>query len=51
MKKWLGAAGVCVYDRKVLMVLQGTPEEPKRWSVPSGGLEAGETFEECCVRE
>lgn len=51
MKKWLGAAGVCVSDKKLLMILQGTPDEPKRWSVPSGGLEDGETFEECCVRE
>ena len=23
----------------------------KRWSVPSGGLEKGETLEECCIRE
>lgn len=39
------------YRKKVLMVLQGTTDEPKRWSVPSGSLEEGETFEECCVRE
>ena len=52
MKKWIGAAGVCVNsDRQLLMVLQGQPEEEKRWSVPSGGLEPGETLEECCVRE
>ncbi|MBM7585659.1 aminoglycoside 6'-N-acetyltransferase [Bacillus pakistanensis] len=51
MEKWLGAAGVCVKDKKVLMVLQGTKEEPKCWSVPSGGMEKGETYEECCIRE
>ncbi|WP_051488786.1 NUDIX domain-containing protein [Cytobacillus firmus] len=51
MKKWLGSAGVCIRGHKVLMVLQGTADEPKRWSVPSGGLEEGETFEECCIRE
>ncbi|WP_343033691.1 NUDIX hydrolase [Virgibacillus ihumii] len=51
MGKWYGAGGVCVKDGKVLMVLQGTTEEPKRWSVPSGGLETEETFEECCIRE
>ncbi|MEK3856209.1 NUDIX hydrolase [Cytobacillus sp. FSL H8-0458] len=51
MKKWLGSAGVCIRGDKVLMVLQGTADEPKRWSVPSGGLEEGETFEECCIRE
>ncbi|CAG9609119.1 hypothetical protein NEOCIP111885_02860 [Pseudoneobacillus rhizosphaerae] len=33
------------------MVLQGTPEEIKTWSIPSGGLEKGETFEVCCKRE
>ncbi|URM32574.1 NUDIX hydrolase [Cytobacillus firmus] len=51
MHKWLGSAGVCIRGDKVLMVLQGTADEPKRWSVPSGGLEEGETFEECCIRE
>ncbi|MGY0694667.1 NUDIX domain-containing protein [Virgibacillus sp. FSP13] len=51
MEKWVGAAGVCVKDDCVLMVLQGKIDEPKRWSVPSGGLEGGETFEKCCIRE
>nr|WP_029099361.1 NUDIX hydrolase [Brevibacillus thermoruber] len=49
---WEGSAAVCVNDhRQLLMVLQGTPEEPKRWSVPSGGKKPGETLQECCVRE
>lgn len=51
MEKWIGTAGVCVSNNRILMVLQGTMDEPKRWSVPSGGLEVGETLEECCVRE
>lgn len=52
MKKWKGAAGVCINDNgELLMVKQGKPEESKTWSVPSGGLEDGETLEECCVRE
>ncbi|MBM7690850.1 ADP-ribose pyrophosphatase YjhB (NUDIX family) [Peribacillus deserti] len=52
MEKWYGSAGVCVKEKgQVLMVLQGRPDEEKVWSVPSGGLEAGETFEECCIRE
>ncbi|MDG5472187.1 NUDIX hydrolase [Jeotgalibacillus sp. ET6] len=49
---YYGAAGVCVNEKgELLMVLQGTKEEKKKWSVPSGGREAGETFEECCIRE
>lgn len=48
---WEGASCICLFEGKLLMVLQGTPEEEKRWSVPSGGLELGETLEECCIRE
>ncbi|RED52946.1 NUDIX hydrolase [Cohnella lupini] len=52
MNKWVGAAGICVNsDYHLLMVLQGKPEEEKRWSVPSGGKEKDETLEECCIRE
>ncbi|MFC4408906.1 NUDIX hydrolase [Chungangia koreensis] len=52
MNIWRGAAGVCINERgELLMVLQGKPHEEKKWSVPAGGLEAGETIEECCVRE
>ncbi|PKR76847.1 DNA mismatch repair protein MutT [Halalkalibacillus sediminis] len=52
MKKWEGSSGVCVNENnEILMVLQGKPEETKMWSVPSGGKEEGESFEECCIRE
>lgn len=52
MEKWYGSAGVCVNDLgQILMVLQGKPEEKKVWSVPSGGKEGTETYEECCIRE
>ncbi len=51
MKKWFGSAGVCIENGKLLMVLQGTPDEEKRWSVPSGGQEQGESSEDCCIRE
>ncbi|TCW48287.1 ADP-ribose pyrophosphatase YjhB (NUDIX family) [Bacillus thuringiensis] len=52
MERWVGCAAVCVNERiEVLMVLQGQKGEEKRWSVPSGGLEKGETLEECCIRE
>ncbi|QDQ01962.1 NUDIX hydrolase [Lysinibacillus fusiformis] len=52
MAKWQGAAGVCLNaDNKLLMVLQGTPEEEKKWAIPSGGKEVHENFEDCCIRE
>lgn len=52
MKKWFGSSGICINEKsEVLMVLQGKPEEDKTWSVPSGGQEKDETFEECCIRE
>lgn len=52
MFSWKGAAGICVNDQKeVLMVLQAASGEDKKWTVPSGTLEEGETIEECCIRE
>jgi len=52
MFKWQGAAGICINENKeILMVLQAAPDEEKKWTVPSGTLEEGETFEECCIRE
>lgn len=49
MERWIGSAAVCVNERnEVLMVLQGKEGEEKR---SSGGLEKGETLEECCIRE
>ena|SRR5690625_4209794 len=52
MKKLYGAAAVCINEKgELLMVKQGTPEEEKKWSVPSGIKEEGETFEQCCIRE
>ncbi len=32
---------------KLLMVLQGTAEEEKKWAVPSGGKEDHENFKDC----
>lgn len=52
MKKWLGAAGLCINEKKqILMVKQGQPDEEKLWTIPSGGKESNETFEACCIRE
>ena len=51
MNEWNGASALCMQEGRLLMVLQGKEEEEKRWSVPSGGLEIGETLSECCKRE
>ena len=52
MSNWKGAAGVCVNEKnEVLLVLQGPPDEEKKWGVPSGGAEQGETLAESCERE
>lgn len=52
METRIGTAAICINDRnEILMVLQGKEGEEKRWSVPSGGLEKGETLEACCIRE
>ncbi|MBD7965988.1 NUDIX hydrolase [Fictibacillus sp. Sa2CUA10] len=49
--KWEGASCICVNDGKLLMVLQGTADEEKKWSIPSGGRERNESIEECGMRE
>lgn len=52
VEKWYGSAGICINnDKKILMVKQGRPEERKKWSVPSGEREVGESYEACCIRE
>lgn len=51
-EQWTGSAAICInQNNQILMVLQGKPEEEKKWSVPSGGRLSTETFEECCKRE
>lgn len=52
MELWAGSAGVCVNQKKeVLMVLQGKVQEEKLWAIPAGGIEPDETPEQCCIRE
>ncbi|WP_215112729.1 NUDIX hydrolase [Exiguobacterium sp. s63] len=49
MKQWIGSAALCINEeRKVLLVKS---RDVQQWSLPSGGLEVGETPEQCCQRE
>lgn len=49
MREWFGSAAVCLNeDREILMVKSFDSE---KWAVPSGGIEKGESPEECCIRE
>ncbi|TAA72374.1 NUDIX hydrolase [Planococcus salinarum] len=52
METWYGAAGICINESsQLLMVLEGETAETQKWSIPTGGLEKGETFEQCMLRE
>ncbi len=52
MNNWFGSSGLCINDKgQLLMVLQGKSKEKKLWSMPTGGREDNETFEQCCMRE
>lgn len=52
MEKWTGAAGICVNSRnELLMVREETSNGESAWTVPTGGVEPGETNEQCVVRE
>ncbi len=52
MPGWRGAAGICVDGRgRVLLVLQGGPDERRAWAIPGGGAREGETLQACCIRD
>ena len=46
--KWNGAAAIIIRENKLLMVKEKGMEG---WSIPSGGMEEGETPEAACIRE
>jgi 8-oxo-dGTP diphosphatase len=44
--------GICVKDHKILLINHsGMNESGEFWSAPGGGLQFGETIEECLKRE
>ena len=46
------ATGILIEDGCILLVEQAvTPSLSRRWSLPGGGVEAGETLAKCLVRE
>ncbi|WP_214698501.1 NUDIX hydrolase [Exiguobacterium sp. s57] len=49
MKQWIGSAGLCMNEEKKVLFVKN--RDVQQWSLPSGGLEDGETPEQCCLRE
>ena len=49
MKSWSGSASICINGQKELLMVKSFGSE--EWAVPSGGIEKGESPEECCIRE
>lgn len=49
MNRWSGSACICINDEKEVLMVKSF--ESEGWAVPSGGIEEGESPEECCVRE
>jgi 8-oxo-dGTP diphosphatase len=48
----LRVCGICLQDNKLLLVRhQATVQNQAFWAPPGGGLQFGETIEECLVRE
>lgn len=49
MKNWSGSAAICINDYQQVLMVRG--KDSDMWAVPSGGMEEGETPEQCCIRE
>ena len=47
-KSWNGAAALIMLEHKLLMI---KAKESCKWSIPSGGIEEGESSEQACMRE
>lgn len=52
MVKWTGAAGLCLDgEGRLLMILQGAPEDDKKWSVPTAVNQDDESLEQVIQEE
>jgi len=49
MKQWIRSAALCMNEEKKVLFVKN--RDVQQWSLPSGGLEEGETPEQCCQRE
>ena len=49
MKQWIVSAALCMNEEKKVLFVKN--RDVQQWSLPSGGLEEGETPEQCCQRE
>lgn len=47
-KSWNGAAALIMLEHKLLLI---KAKESGKWSIPSGGIEEGESPEQACMRE
>jgi 8-oxo-dGTP pyrophosphatase MutT (NUDIX family) len=46
---FVGARGVILDDRNRLLLIQRS--DNRRWAIPAGAMELGESMEECAIRE
>ena len=49
MKSWSGSAAICINEQREILMVKSFGLE--QWAVPSGGIEEGESPEQCCIRE
>ncbi|WP_214816947.1 NUDIX hydrolase [Exiguobacterium sp. s131] len=49
MEQWIGSAALCINEEQEVLLVKN--RDIQQWSLPSGGLEDGETPEQCCRRE
>jgi 8-oxo-dGTP diphosphatase len=50
-RPYVGIGGVIVHDGRVVLVKRRFEPLAGQWSIPGGAVEAGETLEDCVVRE
>lgn len=49
MNQSIGSTALCINEEKKILLVKS--RDIQQWSLPSGGLEDGETLEQCCQRE